>query len=92
MELNNVNAGPRTLADWDFLGPRKKQRQRQLQAQEEGREKEVLLVEETKKHFEYFVELEEKVKTTRRQERAKARHEERILAAKAKKMEQGAKK
>ena len=51
----------------------------------------MLSVEDKKKHAEYFMELEEKVKTTRRQERAKSRHEERILAAKAKK-EEGAKK
>ena len=80
------------MADRDFLGPRERQRRRQLQAQEEGREEEVLSVEEKGKHFEYFMELEEHVKTTRRQERAKARHKERILAAKAKKKEQGAKK
>ena len=80
------------MADRDFLGPRERQRLRHLQAQEEGREEEVLSVEEKGKHFEHFMELKEKVKTTRRQERAKARHEERILAAKAKKKEQGAKK
>ena len=92
LELNDVIAGTRQLADRDFLGPRERQLRRQLQAAEEGREEAVLSVEEKKKHFEYFMELEEKVKTTRRQERAKARHEERILGAKAKKIEQGAKK
>ena len=52
----------------------------------------MLSVEDKKKHAEYFMELEEKVKTTRRTERSKERRAECILAPRTKKEEQRTKK
>ena len=86
MELNDVNSGARQLTDRDFLGPKERERRRLLKAENEGVSPDDVAssVHEKKKHFEYFMALEEKVKTTRRADRAKQRQEERRAAAKTK--------
>jgi len=78
MELNDVLAGNRLLTDRDFLGPQERERRRRLRALEEGRSEDeaVMDIMEKKKHFEYFMELEQKVKEQRRLEEAKERQEE----------------
>ena len=83
LELNDVLSGARLLTERDFLGPKERQLRRQLQAREEGRDEDeaIISVEEKKKHFEYFMTLEEKVKTSRRAEKAHERQEERKLAS-----------
>ncbi|KAL9178722.1 hypothetical protein ACHAXT_003853 [Thalassiosira profunda] len=86
MELNDVQSGARTLTERDFLGPVERDRRRRLRAVEEGRnpDKETTNVKEKRKHFEYFMALEEKVKTTQRAEKARKRQEERRAAAREK--------
>lgn len=82
MELNDVRSGARTLTERDFLGPKERERRRQLKAMEEGKTEATISVQEKKKHFEYFHALESKVKTTRRAEKAHESQEERKTAAK----------
>ncbi|KAL7545561.1 hypothetical protein ACHAWF_008911 [Thalassiosira exigua] len=88
LELNDVNSGARRLSDRDFLGPDERERRRRLKAIEEGRDPEegasdpATRAKEKKRHFEYFAALEEKVKSTRRAEKAKKRQEERKMARK----------
>lgn len=87
MEFNDVNSGARTLTDRDFLGPRERELRRRLKAEQEGSTEEEanISVQEKKKHFEYFLALEEKVKKTQRRQRADQRQEELKEAAAKKK-------
>lgn len=80
MELNDVLSGARMLTDRDFLGPVERNNRRRLKAEAEGlpEEEPEQIVIEKKKHFEYFMNLEEKVKTTKRVNMARERQEERI--------------
>ena len=82
-ERLEVASGARRLTDRDFLGPKEREQRRILKAVEEGRNPNdgVATVEEKKKHFEYFMVLEEKVKTNQRMEEAEKREEERMLGA-----------
>jgi hypothetical protein len=68
------------LTDRDFLGPVERNNRRRLKAEAEGlpEEEPEQIVIEKKKHFEYFMNLEEKVKTTKRVNMARERQEERI--------------
>ena len=85
IELDDVIAGRRTLTERDFLGPDERERRRRLKAESEGVPIEDFSLQEKKKHFEYFIALEEKVKTARRLERASEREQQRKLAAEEKK-------
>ncbi len=80
MELNDVLSGARMLTDRDFLGPVERNNRQRLKAEAEGLPEEdpEQIVIEKKKHFEYFMNLEDKVKTTRRVNKARERQEGRL--------------
>jgi len=72
-ELDQVSSGQRTLTEHDFLGPEERERRRRLQAEAQGLPVQEISLQEKKKHFEYFLALENKVKGERRKDRARER-------------------
>ena len=66
VELNEVVSGVRNLRDNDFLGPKERQRRRELKAEDNKRNGVVDTVQEQKDHSGFFQAMERELEKTRR--------------------------